>query len=224
VPTELLRVNGLTKAYHEGGRQTTVLAGAGFSLARGETASLVGASGVGKSTLLALLAGLMLPDAGSVCIDGDELTAMEEGARARLRAGKIGVVMQSDNLIPFLTATENVELAVTLAGGTSARDRARELLERFSLGDRVDDLPRRLSGGEAQRASLAVALVNEPDLLLADEVTAELDSASADVVLEVIRKAARERDLTVLMVTHSAELARTADRRLQVLDGRVVEW
>lgn len=219
----LVEVAGLTKAYCEGGVETPVLTGVGFSLHAGETASLVGSSGAGKSTLLTILAGLMLPDAGSVRFSGEELTALGEAARARLRARRIGVVLQSGNLIPFLTAAENVELAVTLAGGIDPRARARTLLSEVGLAGRSGDLPRRLSGGEAQRASLAVALANEPDLLLADEVTAELDSASAGRVLELVLGAARERDLTVLMVTHSTELAARTDRRLRVVDGQVVE-
>jgi putative ABC transport system ATP-binding protein len=219
----LLQVEELWKSYREAGAETRVLQGASFELARGETTSLVGASGAGKSTLLAVLAGLMLPDAGDVRFDGESLTAMDEAARARLRAGRIGVVLQSDNLIPFLTATENVELAIGLAGGNHARPRARELLNELGLGDRLDDLPRRLSGGESQRASLAVALVNQPDLLLADEVTAELDSANAAHVIDIISEASRERGLTVLMVTHNPELASRTERRLRIADGAVIE-
>ena len=221
--TELLRAEGLTKAYREGGMETRVLDGARLSLARGQTASLVGASGAGKSTLLALLAGLSVPDSGAVHFDGAELTAMDETGRAQLRARRIGIVLQNDNLIPFLTAAENVELAVELGGGEPSAGEARGLLDGLGLGGRADDLPRRLSGGEAQRAALAVALVNQPDLLLADEVTAELDSSTAARVLEAILTASRERGMAVLMVTHTAELAALAGRRLSVEDGRLVE-
>lgn len=219
----LLEVDALTKAYREAGVETRVLDGAGFELARGETTSLVGSSGAGKSTLLGLLAGLMLPDSGTVRLDGEDITAMEEAGRARLRARRIGVVLQNDNLIPFLTAAENVELAIDLADGDRPRAHSRQLLGELGLAERLEDLPRRLSGGEAQRAALAVALANEPDLLLADEVTAELDSASADRVIDVILEASRDRGLTVLLVTHSSELADRAERRLRVADGRVFE-
>ena len=219
----LLQVEGLSKSYREAGVDTRVLDGAQFQLERGETTSLVGTSGAGKSTLLALLAGLMSPDSGSVYLDGQDVMAMDETARAGLRARRIGVVLQNDNLIPFLTAAENVELAITLAGGRRAGLRARTLLVELGLGGRLGDLPRRLSGGEAQRASLAVALVNEPDLLLADEVTAELDSINAERVLEVIFQASHDRGLTVLMVTHSLELASRTERRLRVVDGAVIE-
>lgn len=219
----LLQVDGLAKAYREGGEETHVLADATFELTRGESTSVVGASGAGKSTLLAVLAGLMLPDSGEVLFDGEVVTSMNEAERAALRAQRIGVVLQSDNLIPFLTAAENVELAIELAGGENAQGRARDLLAELGLAERAGDLPRRLSGGEAQRAALAVALVNEPDLLLADEVTAELDSINAERVLDVILSASANRGLTVLMVTHSPALAKLTDRRLRVLGGGVVE-
>lgn len=219
----LVEVDDLSKAYREGGVATTVLNGASFDLARGESVGMVGSSGAGKSTLLAVLAGLMLPDGGEVRFAGAPLTAMDEPERAALRARHIGVVLQHDNLIPFLTASENVELAVDLAGGDDARNRARDLLSELGLAPRADDLPRRLSGGEVQRAALAVALVSGPELLLADEVTAELDSDSAARVLELILGAAETRGLTVLLVTHSSELAARTDRRLRVAEGRVIE-
>lgn len=219
----LVQVENLAKAYREGGEETHVLSDASFRLARGESTSVVGSSGAGKSTLLAVLAGLMLPDSGEVLFDGEVVTAMSEAERAALRAHRIGIVLQSDNLIPFLTAAENVELAIELAGGKDAPERARDLLDELGLAHRAGDLPRRLSGGESQRAALAVALVNEPDLLLADEVTAELDSENAGRVLDVILTASADRGLTVLMVTHSPELAKLTDRRMRVLDGGMVE-
>ncbi len=218
----LLHVEQVTKSYRERGVETRVLRGASFDVAAGETTSLIGSSGAGKSTLLAVLAGLMLPDSGEVRFDGQDIVAIDEARRAGLRASRIGVVLQSDNLIPFLTATENVELAVGLAGGDRGRRRARKLLGELGLGERLDDRPTRLSGGESQRASLAVALANEPDLLLADEVTAELDSASADLVIDIILEAARTRGLAVLLVTHDPELAKRTDRRLRLVDGEVV--
>ncbi|HSJ46272.1 MAG TPA: ABC transporter ATP-binding protein [Euzebyales bacterium] len=219
----LVEVDGLHKAYREGGVTTPVLTGASFTLGRGEAVGLVGSSGAGKSTLLSILAGLLLPDAGMVRFDGQDMTTMDEVERSVLRARRIGVVLQRDNLIPFLTAAENVELAIEFAGGDQARPHARQLLDELGLADRVDYLPRRLSGGEAQRAALAVALVNGPDLLLADEVAAELDSGTATRVLELILAASRDRGLTVLLVTHSPALAALAERRLHVVDGQVVE-
>jgi putative ABC transport system ATP-binding protein len=177
-------VRHLSKTFHDGRGETAVLRSASLELVRGETHSLEGSSGSGKSTLLALLAGLLLPDTGSVIFDGADFGVLDEAGRARLRARHIGVVLQSGNLIPFLTAEENVKLAVELAGRPRAGARACELLEELGLAERRHHLPRRLSGGETQRVSVAVALANEPELLLADEVTGELDSTSAGRVME----------------------------------------
>ncbi|MEA2221668.1 MAG: putative transport system ATP-binding protein [Solirubrobacteraceae bacterium] len=226
----LVRVQEVSKTYREGGVEAHVLRGASLELARGETTSLIGVSGSGKTTLLSLLAGLMRPEAGSVFIDGRALNDLDDAARARLRARRIGVVLQSGNLIPFLTASENVELAIELGGDggggkgarARARARARALLEEVGLAGRADHEPRRMSGGEAQRVSVAMALANEPDLLLADEVTGQLDSSSADRVMEVIFGAWRQRGLTVLFVTHNGEIAARAQRRLRLHDGRVL--
>lgn len=219
----LLRVQAISKTYREGGLEAHVLRGASLELQRGETTSLIGVSGSGKTTLMSLLAGLMRPDSGTVFFDGQALSDLDDAARARLRARRIGVVLQSANLIPFLTAAENVELAIELGGGRKrARARARTLLDEIGLAARADHEPRRMSGGEAQRVSVAVALANEPDLLLADEVTGQLDSTNADRVMEVIFGAWRERGLTVLFVTHDGELAARAQRRLRLHDGAVV--
>jgi putative ABC transport system ATP-binding protein len=217
----LVRVDQVSKTYRGDAVETRVLHAASLELARGEMTSLTGVSGSGKSTLISLLAGLMLPDSGQVVFDGDDITDVDDPTRARLRAQRIGVVLQSGNLIPFLTAVENVELAIKLAHGDRAAPRARELLSEVGLEDRLNHLPRRLSGGEAQRVSVAMALANEPHLLLADEVTGELDSASAEQVMGVIFTAWRERGLTVLYVTHSGELAARAQRRLRLVDGEV---
>jgi putative ABC transport system ATP-binding protein len=200
-----------------------VLDGTSLELERGQTISLVGVSGSGKSTLISLLSGLLDPDEGRIVFDGQDLTELDDRDRARLRAGRIGVVLQSGNLVPFLTAHENVKLAIELAEGERPAERAAELLEELGLGDRLDHFPRRLSGGEVQRVAVAMALANEPDLLLADEATGELDSASAEQVMQLILDAHRERGLTVLFVTHSTELASRAERRLRLAHGHVEE-
>jgi len=200
-----------------------VLDGATLELARGQTVSLVGVSGSGKSTLISLLSGLLQPDDGRIVFDGEDLTALDDRERARLRAGRIGVVLQSGNLVPFLTAHENVKLAIELADGERPAERAADLLEELGLGDRLDHFPRLLSGGEAQRVAVAMALANEPDLLLADEATGELDSASAEHVMRLMLDAHRERGVTVLFVTHSTELAQRAERRLRLAHGQVVD-
>lgn len=212
----------MSKSYGTGPNQLHVLDGVELELRRGETTSLVGRSGSGKSTLISLIAGLMRPDAGHVHIGGQQTDELDETGRARLRAERIGVVLQSDNLVPFLTAVENVELAMGFAPGRRPPRRARELLGELGLGDRMDHLPRQLSGGEAQRVAVAVALANEPDLLLADEVVGQLDSATAAYVTELVFSAARERDLAVLYVTHDQQLASQARHSLRLADRRVV--
>lgn len=218
----LVRVEAVSKTYRVGALETRVLREVSLELARGETTSLVGVSGSGKSTLISLVAGLTRPETGAIAFDGEDVAKLDGTARARLRARRIGVVLQKENLIGFLTAAENVELALELAGGDRIARRARSLLESVGLADRGDHLPRRLSGGEAQRVAVATALANEPDLLLADEVTGQLDSDTADEVMTVIFDAWRERGLTVLFVTHSGELARRAQRRLRLVDGAVL--
>src|SRR4051794_25082646 len=191
-PAALVRVDAVSKSYRFGRTETRVLRDASLVLVRGQTTSLVGASGSGKSTLISLIAGLLRPEAGTISFDGDALTDLDDAGRAQLRARRIGVVLQKDNLIGFLTAAENVELAIELAGGDRRADRARALLAGVGLADRADHLPRRLSGGEAQRVAVAMALANDPDLLLADEVTGQLDSDTAGEVMRRIFAACGE--------------------------------
>jgi putative ABC transport system ATP-binding protein len=218
----LVRLEGVSKSYGAGHNELHVLDRIDLELRSGETTSLIGRSGSGKSTLISLIAGLMRPDAGRIHIGGQQTDELDEAGRARLRAERIGVVLQSDNLIPFLTAVENVELAMGFAAGRRSDDRARELLVELGLADRLHHLPRHLSGGEAQRVAVAVALANEPDLLLADEVVGQLDSATAAHVTELVFAASRERDLAVLYVTHDEQLARKAQHALRLADRRVV--
>ncbi len=218
----LLVVRGVRKAYRSGEEEVPVLRGLDLELARGSMTSLMGVSGSGKSTLIGVVAGLLVADEGDVCFGGQDLGGLDDRGRAELRARRIGVVMQSGNLIPFLTAEENVQLAKDLAGGLGTSLAPAELLEKLGVGHRRDHMPRRLSGGEAQRVSLAVALANDPELLLADEVVGAVDRATAEQVMEVIYAAGREQGLTVLFVTHSAELAADAERRMSLIDGVVV--
>jgi putative ABC transport system ATP-binding protein len=222
----LVRARDLFKIYREGEVETVALRSASLELPRGQISSLVGPSGSGKSTLLSILAGLTLPSAGQVLFDAEDITRLDEAGRARLRARRIGIVQQSGNLIPFLSALENVQLALRLAGGGRPGRpgrRARDLLGELGLSARLHHLPQQLSGGETQRVSIAVALANRPDLLLADELTGELDSATADQVTELILKAWRQHGLTVLLVTHNPSLAERAQRRLRLVDGTVTE-
>jgi putative ABC transport system ATP-binding protein len=222
-PLPLIQARDLFKIYREGQIETVALRGANLLLNRGEVSTLVGPSGSGKSTLISILAGLTLPSAGQVVFDGQDITRLDEGARARVRARRIGIVFQSGNLIPFLTAAENVKQAINLVGGRKAGRRAKEMLGELGLGARMRHLPRQLSGGEVQRVSIAVALANEPDLLLADELTGELDSATARDVIGVIERVWEQRRLSVLLVTHNPEIAALGLRRLRLKDGEVTE-
>jgi putative ABC transport system ATP-binding protein len=217
----LVELKDVFMIYKEGATETVALRGATMELPRGRMTSLVGPSGSGKSTLLSLVAGLALPSAGQVVVDGTDISRLGESQRARLRAERIGVVFQSGNLIPFLSALENVELAMGIAEKRGGRPRARAVLDELGLGHRLHHRPSQLSGGEVQRVAVAVALANEPDLLLADELTGELDSATAEQVMGLLADAWRRRQLTVLLVTHNRELASRGDHRLRLVDGLV---
>ena len=217
-----LAARGLFKIYREGATETVALRGADLWLGRGEFVSLVGPSGSGKSTLLSILGGLVLPSAGSVLMDGRDITRLDEAERAEVRAASVGIVFQKGNLVPFLSALENVELAMRIhrrQHGDGAR--ARALLSELGLGSRMHDHPRRLSGGEAQRVAIAVALANQPALLLGDEITGELDTATSEAALELLLRIQRERGLAMLLVTHNPALAVRADRRLAIVDGLI---
>ncbi len=221
VTESLVRLQDVFKIYREGTTETVALRGASLDLPRGQMTSMVGPSGSGKSTLLSIIAGLALPSAGQVILQGQDISRLDEGARARLRAERIGVVFQSGNLIPFLSALENVQLARRLSDRPASASHARDLLGEVGLGKRLNHRPSQLSGGEVQRVAVAVALANEPDLLLADELTGELDSATAEKVIAVLAEAWRQRQLTILVVTHNPELAARADHRLRLIDGLV---
>ena len=213
----VLRVEGVSKGYGTDGSRTAVLESVDLVIHDEEKVSLVGPSGSGKSTLLSLIAGLTRPDEGRVSIGDVPLHGLDDTGRAALRAQQVGVVLQSGNLIPFLTALENVVLATGFTRRNE--ERARALLAVLGVDHRRDHLPRQLSGGEAQRVSIAVALANEPRLLLADEVVGQLDSVTADRVVDVIFGS----PLAVLFVTHDEALAARGERRLRLVDGSVVE-
>ena len=221
--TPLLSLHAVSKAYRNPGETTRVFEDLDLHLHRGEITCLIGASGCGKSTIISLVAGLMLPDSGRVLFDGQDLAELSDTQRAHLRATKIGIVLQSGNLLPFLSAAENIALAARLGEAECSPERVAALLKQVGLADRADHLPRRLSGGEAQRAAVAVALVNSPDLLLADEAVGQLDSNTARVVMGTFQQACREQNLAVLLVTHSQEVAALASRVVRLVEGRVEE-
>lgn len=220
-PEPLLRLREVFKIYREGSTETVALRGASLELPRGRLSTMVGPSGSGKSTLLSIIAGLAQPSAGQVILDGQDLSRLDETARARVRAERIGIVFQSGNLIPFLTALENVELASRLRDRKRGAGDARRLLGEVGLSHRLNHRPAQLSGGEVQRVAIAVALANQPDLLLADELTGELDSATAEQVVGVLGEAWRQRRMSILLVTHNPELAARGEHRLRLVDGLV---
>ena len=221
--TVLSSLHGVSKAYRNPAETTRVFEDLDLELHRGEITCLVGPSGCGKSTVISLIAGLMRPDSGRVSFDGQDLAQLSDTERAHLRGTRVGIVLQSGNLVPFLSAAENVALAARLAGADCSPARVLGSLERVGLADRADHLPRRLSGGEAQRAALAVALVNSPDLLLADEAVGQLDSSTARLVMGAMELACREQGLGVLLVTHSPDVAALASRVVRLVDGRLEE-
>ncbi len=194
-----------------------------FTVGAGESIAIVGASGSGKSTLLGLLAGLDIPSAGTVRIQGNELFALSEDARAALRGEKIGFVFQSFQLLPALTALENVMLPLELAGTADARATAARWLTRVGLGDRLGHYPKHLSGGEQQRVALARAFAPDPGLLLADEPTGNLDAETGQAVIDLMFNLNREAGTTLVLVTHDEALARRCGRVLRMSRGRLAE-
>jgi putative ABC transport system ATP-binding protein len=199
--------------------------GVSIAVRPGEFVALVGPSGSGKTTLLAMLAGLLSPTGGQIQIDGDDLTHMRDGERVRFRRQKIGFTFQANNLVPYLTALENVELMLRLNGrlDRAGRQRAREILERLGLGDRLKNLPAQLSGGQQQRVAIARALVHDPAVVLADEPTASLDTERAFQVVETFAALIHEQNRAGIMVTHDLRMCQFVDRVIRLEDGRVAQ-
>jgi putative ABC transport system ATP-binding protein len=221
--TSLVEATGLVKTY-ENGTKVEAVRGIDLGIDRGEFVAVMGPSGSGKSTLLNLIAGLDRPTAGEVWLDGQRIDRMSEAALAKMRRRKVGVVFQFFNLLPTLSAAENVELPMLLVGRgkRTARHAAVELLAGLGLEDRKDAAPSQLSGGEQQRVALARALANSPDLLVADEPTGNLDTAAAREVLSLLLET-HARGPTLLLVTHDARVAAAADRVITVRDGVVAD-
>jgi putative ABC transport system ATP-binding protein len=216
----LIRLESVTRCYQEGARGRCVLDGVTAGVSAGEIVALLGRSGCGKSTLLNLIAGIDLPDAGHVVVDGRDIAAMDERSRTLFRRHRIGFIYQFFNLIATLTVAENVALPLELAGRAD-RDKVHALLEQVGLADRADEDPDRLSGGEQQRVALARALIHEPTVLLADEPTGNLDAETGEQVMQLLTGLVRERNATMVLVTHSAEVAAVADRVWRLADGRI---
>ncbi len=218
----IVSVEQLRKSLTHEGVSLTILHDISFEIKNGESVAIVGCSGSGKSTLLGLLAGLDTPTAGRVSINGEDIFSLDEDGRAALRGRNMGFVFQSFQLLPMLTALENVMLPLELLGGQDARSRALSILERVGLGHRVAHYPRQLSGGEQQRVAIARAFVTEPALLLADEPTGNLDSATGATVIELLFALNRERGTTLILVTHDTALAQRCGRILHLDAGGLV--
>ena len=217
----LIAVEHLFKSVTDSSGSLDILRDIDFTLQPGETVAIVGASGSGKSTLLSILAGLDVPSCGTVRLQGQDMFALDEDARAALRAQKIGFVFQSFQLMGNLTALENVMLPLELAGVRGARVQATEMLQRVGLGQRLQHYPKLLSGGEQQRVALARAFVVRPAVLLADEPTGSLDFATGEAVMELMFALNRERGTTLVMVTHDRAIAARCERRVTIEAGRV---
>ena len=219
----MIDVRGLFKSADTGTHRVEILRGIDLHIPRGQFVAILGPSGSGKSTLLGLMAGLDTPTSGAITLDGVEISGLEEDALARVRGQKLGFVFQSYQLIPTLTAEENVLLPLELNGkDEGGLTRARELLGEVGLGDRCDHYPVQLSGGEQQRVALARAFIGKPPILMADEPTGNLDSNTGKQVLELLLTLNRREGATLVLVTHDRELAAYADRRLTLHDGVVV--
>jgi putative ABC transport system ATP-binding protein len=220
----MIELHGVRKAYRRGGETLTVLDGLDLTMGEGGFFALMGPSGSGKSTLLHLVGGLDQADAGSVRVAGADLSSLAGSDLARWRAANVGFVFQGFNLIPVLTAQENVELPLTLAplSAKRRREQARYALELVGLGDRMRHRPNQLSGGQEQRVAIARALATDPKVILADEPTGDLDRDSADQVLELLQRLQKELKKTVLMVTHDPAAAARAERVIRLDKGRLV--
>ncbi len=219
--TPIIRIDHVSKSVTDSTGTLDILRDIHLTLAARETVAIVGASGSGKSTLLSILAGLDTPTSGKVFLDGEDLFSLNEDDRAAWRAQRIGFVFQSFQLMANLTALENVMLPLELAGLPHARDRARSMLTRVGLGERLSHSPKVLSGGEQQRVALARAFVVEPALLLADEPTGSLDFATGSKVMELMFELNRERGTTLVLVTHDPGIAAQCDRRIEIEAGQV---
>jgi len=219
----MIAIKELSMSYpHEAG-SLEVLSDVSMDITDGETVAIVGPSGSGKTTLLILLAGLEAPAAGSINIDGEDITGLDADALADLRRDKLGIVFQSFHLVPSLTALGNVSLPIEIAGGDHARDRAHQLLDRVGLAEREHHYPSQLSGGEQQRVAIARALAHSPNVLLADEPTGNLDVNTGARIIEMLFELNAETGSTMVLVTHDTEIARRCQRVFHLDNGRLIE-
>jgi putative ABC transport system ATP-binding protein len=219
----ILCTEDLTKIYRIDDLEITAVDGVSLSVDSGEFIGLVGPSGSGKTSLLAMIAGLLSPTSGKILLAGERLGEMDESQRTKLRRRRIGFTFQTNNLVNFLNVQENVELMLRLNGKMNAegKERAADLLDRLGLGDRLHNLPSQLSGGQRQRVAIARSLIHDPQLVLADEPTASLDSTLAYQVVETFSELIHEQNRVGIMVTHDLRMVRYTDRVIQMLDGKI---
>ncbi len=217
----MISLKTVTKTVKSGTELLTILDDVSFDIADGEFVAVTGASGSGKSTLLGLIAGLDAPSSGTIIIDDEEITAIGEDGLARLRSEKIGFIFQSFHLIPSLTAFENILIPMDILGLSNVRERAARLIEAVDLTNRGHHYPAELSGGEQQRIAIARAFANSPKILLADEPTGNLDSKNGQHIFDLMKDLHREHNVTLVLVTHDANLASQAQRQIILADGRV---
>lgn len=217
----MIQVENVSHSVDLGQEKLTILQQISLEIRKGESAAIVGRSGSGKTTLLGLLAGLDLPTSGNVRLDGQLISAMSEDERARMRSRRVGFVFQSFQLLPTLSALENVMLPIELAGLTEAKAKAESLLERVGLGERMQHTPRQLSGGEQQRVAIARAFAIEPKVLFADEPTGNLDTRTGEAITELLMALNREQGTTLVMVTHDQQLADRCQHRFMIDAGRL---
>ena len=221
--TAIVSTNGLTRVYGEGETAVHALRGVDIDFPAGQFTAIMGPSGSGKSTLMHLLAGLDRPTSGTVTVDGQEIARLDDKGLTRLRRDRLGFVFQAFNLVPVLTAAENIRLPLTLAGRKPDQDWLRRLIDAVGLADRLEHRPAELSGGQQQRVAIARALVHRPAVVFADEPTGNLDSKSSEEVLALLRHAVDDFGQTVIMVTHDEQAASVADRIVVLRDGQVVQ-
>jgi putative ABC transport system ATP-binding protein len=221
--TPVLEAQAVTKTYEVESNIIKAVDDVSITICPGEFVALVGPSGSGKTTMLAMLAGLLSPTDGSILIGGQDLATMSEGERTRFRREKVGFTFQANNLVPYLTVQENVELMLKLNGklNRAGRKRAKEILEQLGLGDRLKSLPSQLSGGQQQRVAIARALVHKPNIVLADEPTASLDTQRAFQVVETFADLIHAQKLAGIMVTHDLRMCQFADKIIQMRDGQI---
>ncbi|MDX1755675.1 MAG: ABC transporter ATP-binding protein [Marinobacter sp.] len=220
----MLKVAGLTHRVSLGADTITILQGVSLEINRGESVAILGRSGSGKTTLLGLMAGLDSPSQGLIELDGEAISELDEDQRARLRAQRVGFVFQSFQLLPALSALENVMLPLELAGQAAPAEQARELLHRVGLGERLRHTPRQLSGGEQQRVAIARAFASNPAVLFADEPTGNLDNHTGQTISELLMALNQEQGTTLVLVTHDEQLAGRCQRRFAIDAGRVTEF